>query len=70
MKKFILFPLVICSGCIMVNSTSEIGLDASLIKNRTSDHKISHSASNTVMSSVSMEGGGKLDPVISGIPRK
>lgn len=57
-------------GCVMYNSTSEINFDTAIIKNRTSDHKLSHSTSNSVTSSVSMEGGSKIDPTISAVPRK
>lgn len=56
--------VILGSGCIMINSKSEIDLDASLLKYRASEIKLKHAASNTVSNTAAWEGGGTLDAQI------
>jgi hypothetical protein len=65
MNKLILFStLLLSSGCIMVNSTSGIKLDASLLKYRSSETAIENASSNSFSNSYTSEGGGKVDASI------
>lgn len=48
-----------CMGC--VNSKLEFNADVSLIKNRSNENRLTHSASNGITTTVDSAGGGKVD---------
>lgn len=73
MKKLLILSssLSLACGCIMINSKSEIGMDAALVKSRTTDIKNTHSSSNSNSVATQMEGGGTVTPNTNvGIPVK
>jgi hypothetical protein len=65
MKRFTIFlPILLVSGCIMVDSTITNNTDAALNKSRTIENRFSNSSSNSVGVATETSGGGKVDASI------